>query len=151
MSKSLTIGSFVTLVCLTIVALAYSPAFSDSKEEQKSELKPQDKLVLLWTSGDREVALKMAFMYTSNAPRFGWWDDVTVVIWGPSQELLSKDTELQEYIAKMQESGIRIEACKACADMYGVSDKLASCGIDVKYMGDVLTDYIKSGRHVLTI
>jgi hypothetical protein len=31
-----------------------------------------DELVVLWTSGDREVALKMAFMYTYNSKRFKW-------------------------------------------------------------------------------
>lgn len=32
-----------------------------------------DKLVILWTSGDREVALKMVFMYGLNAKVKGWW------------------------------------------------------------------------------
>ena len=27
----------------------------------------KDKLVVVWTSGDREVALKMVFMYTINS------------------------------------------------------------------------------------
>lgn len=31
------------------------------------ELVKQNELVVLWTSGDREVALKMAFMYTLSA------------------------------------------------------------------------------------
>jgi hypothetical protein len=50
----------------------------------------------------------------------------------------------------MKEAGITLEACKACADLYEVSDELAGLGVDVKYMGDVLTSYIKEGRHVLT-
>ena len=48
---------------------------------------PEDKLVILWTSGDREVALKMVFMYAGNAPRHGWWDDITLIVWGPSTSL----------------------------------------------------------------
>jgi len=108
--------------------------------------------VVVWTSGDRDVALKMVFMYTYNASttRFGWWQDITLVIWGPSAKLLSVDTELQDYVHKMKEAGVTLEACKACADMYEVSDELAGLGVDVKYMGDVLTNYIKEGRHVLT-
>ena len=35
--------------------------------------------------------------------------------------------------------------------MYGLGDKLEELGIEVKYIGDVLTYYIKEGRHVLTI
>ena len=91
-------------------------------------------------------------MYTYNAstPRFGWWQDITLVIWGPSAKLLSFDKELQDYVIKMKKAGVTLEACKACADMYEVSDELAALGVDVKYMGDVLTGYIKEGRHVLT-
>jgi hypothetical protein len=118
----------------------------------KKELQPADKLVVLWTSGDRDVALKMVFMYTYNAstPRFGWWEDIPLIVWGPSARLLAEDKELQDYVKKMKEAGITLEACKACADMYEVSEKLGELGVDVKYMGDVLTNYVKEGRHVLT-
>jgi hypothetical protein len=137
----------ITLVSLPLAAQEQAP---DTAE--KNALRAEDKLVVVWTSGDRDVALKMVFMYTYNASttRFGWWQDVTLVIWGPSAKLLSVDTELQDYVHKMKEAGITLEACKACADMYEVSDELAGLGVDVKYMGDVLTGYIKEGRHVLT-
>jgi hypothetical protein len=36
----------------------------------------KDKLVVLWTSDDKEVAFKMVFMYTLNAKLRGWWNDV---------------------------------------------------------------------------
>ena len=39
-----------------------------------------EKLVILWTSGDREVALKMVFMYTYNAKTREWFDDITLVV-----------------------------------------------------------------------
>jgi len=85
-----------------------------------------------------------------NSRRFGWWDDITLVVWGPSAKLLAEDQELQEYILKIKEAGVDLKACKACADMYGVSEKLEELGITVKYMGE-LTDYIKEGRHLLTL
>lgn len=116
----------------------------------KKQIKNEDKLVVLWTSGDREVALKMAFMYTYNSKKFGWWDDITLVVWGPSAKLLAGDKELQEYIKKMLDAGIVVKACKGCADLYGVSDKLAELGIIVKYMGE-LTDYLKQNRKILTL
>jgi hypothetical protein len=62
-------------------------------------VKKPDELVVLWTSGDREVALKMVFMYAFNSRRFKWgWKNVTLVVWGPSAKLLSEDKELQEYL-----------------------------------------------------
>ncbi len=109
-----------------------------------------DHLVVVWSSGDREVALKMVFMYTYNAKRKEWWDDVTLIVWGPSAKLIAEDEELKEYVLKMKDAGVRLEACKACADMYKVSGHLEALGIDVKYMGKPLTEYIKGGGSIVT-
>lgn len=115
-----------------------------SKKNTSKSVKKPDELVILWTSGDREVALKMAFMYTFNSRRFKWgFKGVTLVVWGPSTKLLVEDKELQEYVAKMKEKGVKLLACKKCADMYGVSDDLRRLGIEVKYMGKPLTDYLR--------
>ena len=107
-------------------------------------------LVVIWTSGDREVALKMVFMYTYNAKLRGWWDDIIFIVWGPSEKLLAEDKELQNYLKKMLETGIVVEACKACSDMYGVSDQLEKLGVDVKFMGVPLTDYLKGDMKTIT-
>lgn len=109
-----------------------------------------DTLIILWTSGDPDVALKMVFMYAGTSARVKWWGHVKLIIWGPSSKLTAENPEIQQGIAKMQENGVIIEACKACADDYGVSDTLSSLGIDVKYMGKPLTEYLKSGKKVLT-
>ena len=108
-------------------------------------------LVVLWTSGDREVALKMVFMYTLNSKLRGWWEEVILIVWGPSAKLLSQDEELQEKIGQIKEAGVVLEACKACADLYGVSPDLEALGIEVKYMGTPLSDYLKEDRAVLAL
>jgi len=143
------------LILWISVASGFIPATAGAKAgatDQTPVITPasSDKLVVLWTSGDREVALKMVFMYALNAKRNSWWSDVTFIVWGPSSKLLSSDAELQAEIKKMKEAGVILEACKACADSYGVSGKLQELGIDVKYMGRPLTAYIKEGRLVLT-
>jgi len=109
-----------------------------------------DKLVVLWTSGDAEVAKKMVFMYVYNAKKYDWWKEITFIVWGPSSKLLAEDEELQKEIKRMKDEGIVLEACKACADQYGVTKKLKSLGVDVKYMGEPLTKYIKGKEHVMT-
>jgi hypothetical protein len=126
-----------------------------SKKEHgkgKESSKP-DELVVLWTSGDREVALKMAFMYTFNSKRFKWgWKNVTLIVWGPSSKLLAEDKELQEHIVDMKEAGVKLQACKKCSDQYGVSDDLRQLGIEVKYMGKPLTDYLRDDNYrVITV
>ena len=101
-------------------------------------------LVVLWTSADREVALKMVFMYTLNAKLNGWWENVILIVWGPSAALLSRDKQLQDKITQMREAGVVLEACKACADMDGVSSDLEQLGIEVKYIGVTFSDYLKA-------
>jgi len=114
---------------------------------KEKKTKP-DELVVLWTSGDREVALKMAFMYAFNSNRFKWgWNGVTLIVWGPSAKLLAEDQELQEHIIDMKDAGIKLQACKKCSDMYGVSDDLKRLGIEVKYMGKALTDYLRDDKY----
>ena len=101
------------------------------------------RLAVLWTSGDPEVATKMAFMYTLNAKRQGWFDEVTLIVWGPSSKLLSENPQLQEEVAAMAGAGVEVVACRACADSYGVSEVLEGMGIEVKYMGRPLTEMLK--------
>jgi len=119
-------------------------------KERVEYMDNNDKLVILWTSGDREVALKMVFMYGLNAKVKGWWKDVTLIVWGPSSKLLTEDRELQEYIEKMKESGIELLACRACSDQYGVTETLEKIGVNVIYMGQPLTDYLKNDIRVIT-
>lgn len=108
-------------------------------------------LVVLWTSGDREVAEKMVFMYSYNAKKKGWWKEVRFIIWGPSAKLVVEDAILKEKLIRMREEGVVVEACRACAEMLGVDKALEELGVQVCYMGGPLTDYLKSGYSLLTI
>ncbi len=110
----------------------------------------KDSLIVVWASGDKEVAMKMVFMYTLNSKLRGWWKEVTLIVWGPSAKILSEDIELQDYLNEMKKAGVALEACITCANMYHVSKKLIELGIDVKKMGSRLTDYLKEGRSVIT-
>jgi hypothetical protein len=148
------------LPVLTIIVLmamiSTAPIMAQTAEEpvplvsDVQETAGAGKLVVLWTSGDREVALKMVFMYTFNAKKYQWWEDITFIVWGPSAKLLSEDQELQNNIKKMVDAGIKVKACKGCSDQYGVSEKLEALGITVLYIGKELTDYIKEDRKILT-
>ncbi len=110
-----------------------------------------DKLTVLWTSGDKDVAMKMVFMYTLNAKLRDWWESIDLIVWGPSAKLLSEDEELQEQVHKMIDANVKIFACKACADSYGVADSLTAMGIEVRYMGEPLTKILKEDQKIITI
>jgi hypothetical protein len=90
-------------------------------------------------------------MYATNSRLNGWWQEVNVIIWGASAKLVGTDTQIQAEVLEMLNHGITIEACKACTENLGVTDKLTELGVNVKYMGEVLTNYLKSGEKVLTI
>ncbi|MBN1597801.1 MAG: DsrE family protein [Bacteroidales bacterium] len=139
--------SIIFFPILSTYAFATSPDYIQSKDTTK--VCNKDKLVVLWTSTDREVALKMVFMYTYNANNYQWWDEITLLVWGPSQKLLTEDKELQEYVKKMIDYGIEVLACKGCADQYEISDELEKIGVIVRYTGVDLTNFIKE-RHVIT-
>ncbi|MHC5140913.1 MAG: DsrE family protein [Planctomycetota bacterium] len=121
------------------------------KHPEQSVTAEAEKLAVLWTSGDPFVAHKVCFMYTHNAKKAGWWNEVQLIVWGPSSKLLAEDKDLQTAVKAMMADGVVIKACKACADSYGVSDDLAALGIEVKYMGQPLTEMLKSDQwQVLT-
>lgn len=140
MKKMLRISMFIVFMTALFMPAALG-------QEKKAE---SDTLVVLWTSGDIEVAEKIVYMYVHAAKSAKWFDEVIFIIWGPSAKLLSENAQLQDKIKKMQEIGIRTEACVACARMYGVDDDLRDLGIDVKGMGGPLSDYLKNRYHILT-
>ena len=142
-----TVAVVLILCGLAFTAGTFASGHALSAEEPSVE---SSKLAVLWTSGDRDVALKMVFMYTLNAKKQGWFDHVQLIVWGPSSKLLSVDEELQASIAEMKDAGVELTACKACADSYGVSEQLESLGIEVKYMGVPLTEMLQSDWVVTT-
>ena len=113
--------------------------------------KQPNKLAVLWTAADRDTAQKMVFMYSFNAKKNGWFDEVKLIIWGPTAKLISEDKELQDYLAEMIKVGVEVIACKACADMYGVSDKLTQLGANVFLVGEEFTQILKTDWKLLSV
>lgn len=126
----------------------FSNVFAQDKRAESTE----DKLVVLWTSGDPYVAEKVAFMYTHAAKKHGWFKNVTLIIWGPSAKLAAENKMIQDKLNAMRNDGVILEACLACSNSYGedVTAKLRELSVDVKGMGKVLTEYLKRGEKVIT-
>lgn len=117
------------------------------------ELKNQEnrnKLAVVWSSDDPMVAERVALMYSHAARQNKWFDEVVLIIWGPSAKLIATDRKLQQKIADMQKDGVIVQACVACANAYGVAEQLRGLKYDVLPMGLPLTDYLKSGYNVIT-
>jgi len=81
----------------------------------------------------------------------GWWEKVTLIVWGAPAKLVSEDAAIQKKVKEAIDAGVHITACKACADQLGVTDTLEKLNIEVKYWGGPLTDILKKGEELLTI
>jgi hypothetical protein len=103
-----------------------------------------DKLLIVWSSGEKEVAQKLILLYGSVMLERKYWDEATIMVWGPSAKLLANDTEIQEQFLKVKKSGVQFNACIVCADDYAVSDKLQSLGVELIHTGEMLTEALKS-------
>jgi hypothetical protein len=138
----------VVLVACGVAVVASMEAWSASTSTAKQEAPSQ--LCVVWSSDDPGVAKNVCFMYTVNAKRREWFGVVHLVVWGPSAKLLAENEDLQNEVKAMQQAGVVVEACVACANNYGVADTLKALDIDVKPMGVPLSDRLKGPWKVLT-
>lgn len=102
-----------------------------------------NRLAVLWTSADPDVAHRVALMYTHAAKRAGWFGEVRLIAWGPSQRTLVGDKDLRAKVREMQDDGVVLQACVVCADSYGIADQLREIGFEVLPMGVPLTRMLK--------
>ncbi len=108
-------------------------------------------IYVLWTNDNLITAENMVFMYTINALKHGWWESVTLIIWGATAALAGKNPEIQQRIRDAKEAGVHVTACKACADQLGVTQALKDMDIEVIYWGMPLTEVLKKNQALLTI
>jgi hypothetical protein len=109
-----------------------------------------DKLLIVWSSGEIEVAKKLVLLYGSVILPRGYWDEAHLMIWGPSAKLLAENSELQEMFTKVLVSGVKASVCVVCSDDYGVTDQLEALGVEPIHTGELLTQALKSDWKVVT-
>jgi hypothetical protein len=136
------------LILLVLLIFAFSATILKGQDGKTAT--PSDTLVVLWSSGDPDVAEKACLMYTHAAKKYNWFKEVILVVWGPSEKLLAENSKLKDKIASMKKDGVIVEACVACSNMYGVTNDLKICEIDVKGMGVPLTHYLKRGYKIVS-
>lgn len=142
-------GAFCLVIFLVISGMVLEGQETAKREKEIAAEKRADQCIV-WTSGDREVAEKMVLMYAFYSRQQNWIGQSRMIVWGPSQKLLTEDKELQEKIGKIKGAGVELYACKACADMYGIADKLSAIGVKVMYTGKFLADMLAADWKVLT-
>jgi len=118
--------------------------------ESKEELVDEE-LFILWTNADEVTFEKMVSMYARNSILKGWWNKVTVIIWGATAKLAADSELVQEHIKQLIHVGVRVSACKACAEQLGASEALEALGVEVIYWGQPLTTLLKENKKILTV
>ena len=109
-----------------------------------------DKLLIVWSTAEIEVAKKMVLLYSSVILPRGYWDQAHLMIWGPSAKLLAENEALQEMVSQIKATGVELSCCVVCSDEYGVSETLATLGIEMIHTGELLTDALKKDWKVVT-
>ncbi len=108
-----------------------------------------DKVLVIISTSDAGKA-RTGAMYALNSLKNGWMEEVKIVLFGPAQDLLLVDEELQNRIKEYQEIEESVVACKFISDRDEKSEALSKIGIQVQYVGEMISNYIKEG-YVLMI
>ena len=93
--------------------------------------------------------MNMVFMYTKNSKLKGWWENVRLIIWGPSAKLLAGNRMIQREVDFLLQSSIIVEACEGCTEAYGITEQIHNMGITVRYMGEPLTEILQSDEKLI--
>ncbi len=133
------------LLCLTfsVVSLALPPGADYSPQGSGNT-------VIVIQSADPDL-IYFGLLFADRASLNQWMDNVKIVFWGPSQKTVAELPEDSEIIGLIK--GIiarggktaRIWCCKACADKYGVADKMEQLGMEVFHVGDATSYLLKLG------
>ncbi|HNR01482.1 MAG TPA: DsrE family protein [Anaerolineaceae bacterium] len=108
-------------------------------------------LYIVWTTDNPITAMNMVTTYGGNSMKNGWWDEVTIILWGASQQLVAANTTVSDRVRELMDMGVKFSACKRCADELEVTQTLESMGVEVIYWGEPMTKLLKSGAKMLTI
>ncbi len=111
----------------------------------------KDNLLIVLSSGDIEVATKFPLLYSSVVLEREYWKTCHLMFWGPSIKLL-ENSEIQEKILEIQNTGVQMSACIVCVEDYNLVEKLESLNIQVNHTGELLTKALKDESYsVMTI
>lgn len=110
----------------------------------------KNELLIVWSTQDKETILHLICLYGLNAKLKGWFGEVHILVWGASQQILSSDEEVQAKVKELSDAGVKLIACKKCSENMYVEKQLQSCGVDIFYTGEFLSDWLKSGKPILT-
>lgn len=109
------------------------------------------RLHILWTNADEVTFEKMVYMYAKNSLLRHWWKEVVLIIWGRTAEMSVKSEAVKDKLRELLELGVKVSACKACADQLGVTEEMVEIGIEVILWGEPLTRILQQNEPLITV
>jgi hypothetical protein len=101
------------------------------------------KVMVIVSTAEKDKALT-GIMYAVNAQKHKWVDDLKVIFFGPFENLLCEDEEVAQAASRLLDYETPI-ACKFLSDRDGISEKLTKIGINVDYVGALISGFIEEG------
>ena len=101
------------------------------------------KVMVIVSTSEKQKALT-GIMYAVNAQKNKWVDDIKVIFLGPFENLLCEDEEVVAAASQLLDYETPT-ACKFLSDRDGISEKLEKIGINVEYVGSIISGYIEEG------
>ncbi|MCL4478451.1 MAG: hypothetical protein M1381_05030 [Deltaproteobacteria bacterium] len=104
----------------------------------------KQKVLVIVSTENREKALG-ALVFVQNSLKNGRFEDLKLILFGPSEKLASADQALQSIIADIVSMKGNPIACKAISDMHNIGKELTSLGFKLEYVGDPIGQFINDG------
>lgn len=93
----------------------------------------------------------MVLLYSINAKKQGWFDQVNLIIWGATASLVVDNTTIKDLVLKAIKVGVNVLGCLHCAQQLGTDKALTDLGVELSYMGQPLSEIIKNKDNLLTV
>lgn len=110
-----------------------------------------NKLLIVWKTTNETDIHNFVVSYAYNAKKHQWFDQVEVLIWGASQEIVASTPLIQQRVINLIKNEIEIHACKMCADNVGATTLLEELGVHVHYTGEFLSTRLKEPEYQVII
>lgn len=101
------------------------------------------KVITIIATANAEKA-RTGVMYTMRALQEGWLEDVKLIFFGPGEHVLLQDAAVQKMVRKIKEAETPM-ACKFLSDRDGTSQQIEELGVDVVYVGRIISGLISDG------
>ena len=112
----------------------------------------KNNLLIVWTNGDKDVAIKFPLLYGSVILERDYWKSAHLMLWGPSIKLAAFDSTSKDKLKEIQNTGVSMSACIVCVEEYEVIKELEELKIQIVHTGELLTTALKSDEWaVMTI